>query len=321
MSALLVLFRLMGTKSAAYNASRASSTRDELRSLSSSPTFLNGLLATIEFANAIVMCGKVAISFADAELASRMSAASADHANSVSRAVERSVLYLNDCITICLKGSRTSMGNRHTSDAKRKRSIEMEQTVERIGRMTKSSVFVWVILALPLLWLIYAWQTEVLFYGEVIHISGEFSARLLILTMAITPFRLMFPDAAWPRWLLRRRRYIGVAVFAYALLHTLVYLDRKRTLDLILEEGAAFSMWTGWLAFGIFLILAVTSNDRIVQVLRQSWKNLHRGVYWAAALTFIHWIFVAFDFVPGLVHLLVLLSFELIRVWKKTNAT
>jgi DMSO/TMAO reductase YedYZ heme-binding membrane subunit len=58
-----------------------------------------------------------------------------------------------------------------------------------------------------------------------------------------------------------------------------------------------------------------------VQVLRQSWKNLHRGVYLAAALTFIHWIFVAFDFVPGLVHLLVLLSFELIRVWKKTNAT
>jgi sulfoxide reductase heme-binding subunit YedZ len=178
------------------------------------------------------------------------------------------------------------------------------------------------ILTLPLLWLIYAWQTEVLFYGEVIHISGEFSARLLILTMAITPCRLMLPAAAWPRWLLRRRRYIGVAVFAYAFLHTLVYLDRKQTLDLILEEGADFSMWTGWLAFGIFLVLAVTSNDRMVQILRQGWKNLHRWVYLAAALTFIHWILVAFDFLPGLVHLLVLLGFELIRVWKqKTNAT
>lgn len=191
--------------------------------------------------------------------------------------------------------------------------------MERLGLVANAKVFAWGILILPFLWLTYAWQTEMLFYGEVLHISGEFSARLLILALAITPCRLMFPDAAWPRWLLRRRRYIGVAVFAYALLHTLVYLDKKRTLDLIFQEGADFPIWTGWLAFGIFLILAVTSNDRMVQVLKQSWKNLHRWVYLAAALTFIHWVFVAFDFVPGLVHFLILLSLESVRVWKQST--
>jgi len=189
--------------------------------------------------------------------------------------------------------------------------------VEGLGRITNSNIFTWIILAAPFLWMLYAWQAEVLFYGEVIHISGEFSARLLLLAMAITPCRLLLPNAAWPRWLLRRRRYIGVAVFAYALLHTLVYVDKKRTLDLIFREGAEFSMWTGWLAFGIFLILAVTSNDRMVRALKQGWKNLHRWIYLAAALTFIHWIFVAFDFIPGLVHFLILLSIELTRLWKQ----
>ena len=158
--------------------------------------------------------------------------------------------------------------------------------------------------------------------GAFLRRGDSYLGRILGAITDLNHGHYALPAAAWPRWLLRRRRYIGVAVFAYAFLHTLVYLDRKQTIDLILEEGADFSMWTGWLAFGIFLVLAVTSNDRMVQILRQGWKNLHRWVYLAAALTFIHWILVAFDFLPGLVHLLVLLGFELIRIWKqKTNAT
>lgn len=172
-------------------------------------------------------------------------------------------------------------------------------------------------LALPFAHISNAWRAGDLFYGEILHISGELSARLLILTLAITPLRLLFAKAQWPGWLLRRRRYFGVAAFFYALLHTLVYLDRKQDLSLILAEGRDFSMWTGWLALLIFAILAATSNDASVRWLKRQWKKLHRSVYVAAILLFAHWIFAAFDFLPGLMHLALVLGLETYRVVKQ----
>jgi len=180
-----------------------------------------------------------------------------------------------------------------------------------------SRAFFWLVLLLPSVLMINAWRSGALFYGELIHLSGELSARLLMLTMAVTPLRLMFPGASWPNWLLRRRRYLGVATFGYALLHAVVYLERKRSWSLIVDEGADFAMWTGWLAFVIFLALAITSNDAAVRALRRGWKKIHRWVYVAAVLTFAHWLFIAFDFVPGAIHFAILISLETYRFWKR----
>lgn len=187
----------------------------------------------------------------------------------------------------------------------------------RLQAILNSKLFLWLLLALPFLWAANAFRAGDLFYGEIIHFSGEFSARILLLTLAITPLRLMFGNANWPTWLLHRRRYFGVAAFAYAALHTVVYLNRKGSIELIVSEAAEFSMWTGWFALAIFLALAVTSNDASVRSLRRRWKKLHRWVYVAAILTFAHWIFVAFDFIPGLIHFLVLLVLESYRLWKR----
>ena len=186
-----------------------------------------------------------------------------------------------------------------------------------LKKILNSKYLVWLILSAPFFMLIYGWRTGAMFYGELVHASGELSARLLIITMAITPFRLMFPKARWPNWLLLRRRYLGVASFFYAMLHTLIYVERKQSLDLIVKEGLEFSMWTGWIALAIFVVLALTSNDSSVRRLRRTWKKCHRWVYPAALLTFIHWVFVAFDFVPGLIHFLLLLSLEGYRLWKR----
>jgi sulfoxide reductase heme-binding subunit YedZ len=192
--------------------------------------------------------------------------------------------------------------------------IAMSDTVKTI---TNSRYFLWFILALPFAWLGNGLRDGGLVYGEIIHASGEVSARLLLLSLAITPLRLYFSGSNWPNWLLQRRRYFGVAAFVYAAVHTLVYLDRKIGSGLLLQEAAEISMWTGWLAMLIFVPLAITSNDACVRRLRRSWKKLHRWVYLAALLTFAHWILVAFDFVPGLVHFLILLVLETYRVWKR----
>ncbi len=189
--------------------------------------------------------------------------------------------------------------------------------ISAVKTFLNSRYFLWAVLALPCAGLINAMRAGDLFYGEIIHASGELSARLLLLSLAITPLRLFFSESNWPNWLLHRRRYFGVAAAAYAGLHTLVYLDRKIGSGLLSQEAAEFSMWTGWLAMVIFVALVMTSNDASVRRLKRTWKKLHRGVYLAALLTYTHWIFVAFDFVPGLIHFLVLVLLETYRIWKR----
>lgn len=184
-------------------------------------------------------------------------------------------------------------------------------------KFLNSKYLLWVILALPFLGLINSLRDIDMNYGDVLHLSGELSARLLLVTLAITPLRLVFADASWPNWLLRHRRYFGIAAFMYAALHTAVYLDRKVGSGLVLQEAVEFSMWTGWLAMVILVPLALTSNDASVRWLKRKWKKLHRWIYPAALLTFVHWVFAAFSFVPGLIHLGILLVLETYRIWKR----
>ena len=73
-------------------------------------------------------------------------------------------------------------------------------------------------------------------------------------------------------------------------------------------------MLTGWLAFAIFLPLALTSNDASVRMLGRSWKRLHRAVYAAAVLSFAHWILEAFDPAVAYAHLAVLAAIQSARL-------
>ena len=91
------------------------------------------------------------------------------------------------------------------------------------------------------------------------------------------------------------RRAIGVASFAYAAIHTLLYLQRKWGFGLIQKEALEIGIATGWFALLIMLLLAVTSNDYSVRSLRRNWQRLHRAVYFAAAATLAHWVLTALD--------------------------
>lgn len=188
--------------------------------------------------------------------------------------------------------------------------------MSRVRRMLASPGLLWLLLALPALYMLETWRRGAMVYGEVVHASGETGARLLILTLAVTPLRLMFPLAAWTRWLLQRRRYLGVAAFGYALLHALVYLQRQPDLPSVVQDALEVAMWTGWFALLIMLPLAVTSHDWWMRRLRGAWKKLHRWVHVAAVLTALHWVLSAFDPLPGAMHFAVLLALSIYRVWR-----
>jgi sulfoxide reductase heme-binding subunit YedZ len=178
-------------------------------------------------------------------------------------------------------------------------------------RLAQSNFAVAALLALPWAAIAFGYATERLYYGEIIHSSGQWATWALMLTLAVTPLRRLFPRAAWTAYLVQRRRYFGVAAFAYALLHTAVYVLRQGNLPKIVAEAGDAGILTGWLAFAIFIPLATTSNNASVRRLGRKWKTLHRWVYASALLTFAHWILVAFDQTSAVVHfgiLVVLLS-------------
>ena len=91
------------------------------------------------------------------------------------------------------------------------------------------------------------------------------------------------------RWLRANCRYFGVAALAYAALHTWVYVVGEGSFSAIMAETSDFDIWTGWLAFAIFIPLAATSMDYAVRKLGIWWKPLQRWTYAAAVLTLLHW--------------------------------
>lgn len=182
--------------------------------------------------------------------------------------------------------------------------------------LINSPYLFWALLALPAIVLsarLASGSTEPEF---LLHPTGEFAARFMIIAMAITPLRLIFPKAGWLLWLQRRRRYLGVAAFGYAALHTIFYIVDMGALQLMLDEFWALGIWTGWAAFAIFIPLAATSNDAAQRWLLARWKQLQRLVYAAAVLTLVHWIFVHNELGPALVHFLPLAALEGWRIWK-----
>ncbi len=177
----------------------------------------------------------------------------------------------------------------------------------------------WALLAVPSIALI----NSALSGGDLeslLHPTGEFSARFMIIAMVLSPLHMLFPKSKIVKWLMRRRRYLGVAAFGYAALHTLYYLIDLGSLSAVIADITKFGIWTGWVAFLIFVPLAMTSNNASVRRLGRFWKTLQRLVYPAAIATLLHWIFIHNNIGPALVHFIPLALLEIYRIWKKANA-
>ena len=183
--------------------------------------------------------------------------------------------------------------------------------------ITNSRPLLWLVLALPGIWILWRWALtpDSYGYGHAIGESGDWAAWLLLVTLAVTPIRLAFRQHGLARFLMRRRRDLGVASFAYAAGHTIIYLANKAALAPVLEEATSPDMLTGWLALALFVPLAVTSNDIAMRAMKRAWKRLHRLVYPAAILVFVHWSLAAFDPTTAYIHIGILAAIEIVRIW------
>lgn len=180
--------------------------------------------------------------------------------------------------------------------------------------LRNSPLPVWFILSLPAIALLF----PIVVFGQIprnfLIETGEWSVRLLILTLAITPLSLIFKGQGWVRWLMRRRRWFGVASFAYAALHVGFYVWDIRSLGRILFVAERLYAWPGWVAIGLMIPLALTSNKRSQNALAANWKRLQRLTYIAALLTALHWILLTRG-PSAWVQVGLIAGLEAIRIW------
>lgn len=180
-----------------------------------------------------------------------------------------------------------------------------------------SPYWLWAILALPALTMIspfFAADTHAL--RGVLHGSGEFSARFLIISLMATPLMIATRGSSVARWLKNNRRYIGVAAFGYAAIHTAAYV-MGADLARILADATRFDLLMGWLAFVVFIPLAATSMDYAVRRMGLWWKWLQRWTYAAAVLTLLHWAALHdwHGWIAPAIHFTPLIALTIYRIW------
>lgn len=119
---------------------------------------------------------------------------------------------------------------------------------------------------------------------------GLTAFQLLLLTLSITPLKKL---TGWNGWL-RYRRMLGLFVLFYASLHILAFLQ------LLLGWRDLWATFTerpyiivGASAFLLMLPLAVTSTKAMMKRVGRGWKPLHRLIYLAAVLVWVHFLWQA----------------------------
>ena len=184
-----------------------------------------------------------------------------------------------------------------------------------MARVSAGKGLLWALLAVPaaIVLIRYATMPGIL-PGDLLHPTGEWSARLIIVALMLTPLGQLFPGNRAVRWLIRHRRAFGVAGCAYVLLHVFFYVLDMETLALMLAELGAPAILTGWLALLCLLPPALASNDAAMRMLKAWWKRLQRLVYPAAILTLVHWVLVHDGMAAALVHFAPLILLQALRL-------
>ena len=148
---------------------------------------------------------------------------------------------------------------------------------------------------LPLAALLYGAFTNTLGANPaeaLIRSTGDWTLRLLCLTLAVTPLR------QWTGWhaLARLRRMLGLFTFFYGVLHFLCFawLDMGFALDAIVRDIAKRPfILVGTAALLLMLPLAATSFNRAIKALgARRWQQLHRLVYATAVLAILHFFWM-----------------------------
>lgn len=158
------------------------------------------------------------------------------------------------------------------------------------SRWTKTAVFLLCLVPLfALAWWIYKVDLTGNPLEFITHYTGDWTIRFLMITLAVTPLRMLLNRPAISRY----RRMLGLFAFFYACLHLTTYIvfDPHASFDGVVEDIAERPYITmGMAAFAAILPLAITSTAGWVRRLGfKRWQQLHRLIYFSALAGVIHY--------------------------------
>jgi len=159
-----------------------------------------------------------------------------------------------------------------------------------LSRWSKSAVFLLCLSPLGYLgWRAYHDELTANPVEFIQHFTGDWTLRLLLVTLAVTPLRrlLNLPD------LIRFRRMLGLFAFTYVCLHFLTYIGPDQAFDLggMWKDVAKRPFITvGFLGFVLLIPLALTSTKGWIRRLGgRRWQALHRLIYASALCGVVHY--------------------------------
>ena len=155
---------------------------------------------------------------------------------------------------------------------------------------------------------------------RVINHFGEWTLIFVLLTLSMTPLKIITKSLEWIKF----RRMLGLFTFFYASIHMLSYVGLDYRFDFeplfndVLKKKFIFIGFSAWL---LLIPLAITSSDKMVRILKNNWKKLHKLIYVISIFGVLHFIWLSKTiFFKPLIFLIILIILLLFRInFKKFN--
>lgn len=121
--------------------------------------------------------------------------------------------------------------------------------------------------------------------------TGFIACGLFVFLLLLNPVKRLWSNLSFVYFFNKFRRQIGVAIFGYAVLHYIAVIMKQ-----ICKTGGFWPSYllkvvpfTGFLAFLLLFLLAITSNDYSVRKMGiKRWKQLHLWAYVIEGLVMLH---------------------------------
>ena len=171
------------------------------------------------------------------------------------------------------------------------------------------------------LWPIYIISYQIIFnqlgpepVDRIINHFGEWTLIFILLTLSMTPLKKITKSVEWIKF----RRMLGLFTFFYASIHMLSYVgldyrfDFEPLINDVFKKKFIFIGFSAWL---LLIPLAITSSERMVRLLKQNWKKIHRLIYIIGIFGVLHYIWLSKTiFFKPLIFLIILVILLLFRI-------
>tara|TARA_B100000780_G_scaffold103897_1_gene72661 strand:+ start:73 stop:663 length:591 start_codon:yes stop_codon:yes gene_type:complete len=178
-------------------------------------------------------------------------------------------------------------------------------------------VIIFTLSLVPIFYVIYQILTDQLGpepIKDITHHTGKWTLYFIVITLAMTPLKKITKLNIWISY----RRMFGLFIFFYASVHLMTYVGLDYRFDLVSIGDDIVKkkyIFIGFLAWLLLIPLVATSNKKMIKILKDKWKKLHRLIYLISLFGAIHYLWlVKRDLTEPLIYIIVILILLVFRL-------